>query len=100
MSADLKPVGGPKFRFQNVIAELVRDQRVVWHQTRGPMKSLDWVFELAPTAEGTQLALTLHYRMPHSLLGRLMDRLKTNRVIASACKVNLEGLKKKLESAN
>ena len=97
VSFDLKSVGGPKFRFQNTISELVRDQKVVWHQTRGPMRSLDWVFELAPTSQGTQLEAAIRYEMPYSLLGRLMDWLKMTRVVASACRVNLEGLKKSLE---
>jgi ribosome-associated toxin RatA of RatAB toxin-antitoxin module len=95
---DLKQVGGPKFHFDNVVAESVRDRKVVWRQTKGPMKELAWLFELTPTErEATKVAATIEYKMPYSILGRLMDKLKMNRVIDGACSVNLYGLKIRLE---
>ena len=95
---DLKQVGGPKFHFDNVVAESVRDRKVVWRQTKGPMKELAWLFELTPTErEATKVAATIEYKMPYSILGRLMDKLKMNRVIDGACSVNLDGLKIRLE---
>ncbi len=99
IDADLKPVGGPKFHFNSVIAESVKDRRVLWRQTNGPMKKLEWSFELNPGEKGTMLSLTISYKMPYSVFGYLMDRFKMNKVIDSACRVNLEGLKGKLESS-
>ena len=98
VKADLKPVGGPKFEFHNVIAEMIPGKKVVWRQTDGPLKRLEWVFELEPSAERTRLKLCLDYQMPYSILGRLIDWVKMNRVIASSCRVNLEGLKRTLEA--
>src|SRR6266566_4673607 len=63
---DLKQVGGPKFHFDNVVAESVRDRKVVWRQTKGPMKELAWLFELTPTeGEATKVAATIEYKMPY-----------------------------------
>lgn len=98
VEADLTSVGGPKFHFNNVIAEMVKDGKITWRQTRGPMKELEWLFELNPTEKGTIISLTISYQMPYSILGYVMDKLKMNRVIDSTCKVNLEGLKRKLEA--
>lgn len=41
VKADLKPVGGPKFEFDNVVAKLIDDKELVWRQTRGTMKRLE-----------------------------------------------------------
>ena len=41
VKADLKPVGGPKFEFDNVVAKLVDDKELVWRQTKGTMKRLE-----------------------------------------------------------
>jgi uncharacterized membrane protein len=97
VKADLKRIGGPKFEFDNVVAKLT-DNEVVWRQVKGPMKRMEWRFELAPTEKGTMLTLTMDYDMPYSIMGALMDKLKMNRVIGNACQMNLEGLKRKVES--
>ncbi len=98
--ADLGSVGGPKYTFDNVVAEMVEDRRLVWRQTKGSMKKLEWRFELEPSERGTRVNLAIDYQMPYSVLGALMDKLKMNRVIDSACTVNLQGLKGKLESSS
>jgi hypothetical protein len=107
VKADLKPVGGPKFEFDNVVAKLVDDKELVWRQTKGTMKRLEWHFHLEPIGrrsqnpEGggaTMLSLTIDYDMPYSFLGSIMDKVKMNRVITAACRVNLEGLKRNIEA--
>jgi ribosome-associated toxin RatA of RatAB toxin-antitoxin module len=100
ISADLKPVGGPKLEFDNIVAKLVDEREIVWKQTKGTMKKLEWRFILEPAndSKATNLSLTIDYEMPYSFFGSIMDKLKMNRVIDSACRLNLEGLKKKLES--
>jgi uncharacterized membrane protein len=105
VKADLKPVGGPKFEFDNVVAKLVDDKELVWRQTKGTMKRLEWHFHLEPIGtsqnpdgEATMLSLTIDYDMPYSFLGSIMDKVKMNRVITAACRVNLEGLKRKIEA--
>lgn len=99
--ADMKPVGGPKFDFENIVAKLIGDKEIVWKQTKGTMKKLEWHFLLEPADVGkaTRLSLTIDYEMPYSILGSIMDKIKMNRVIDSACRLNLEGLKRKMESA-
>jgi hypothetical protein len=105
VKADLKPVGGPKFEFDNVVAKLVDDKELVWRQTKGTMKRLEWHFHLEPIGTSqnpdggaTMLSLTIDYDMPYSFLGSIMDKVKMNRVITAACRVNLEGLKRKIEA--
>lgn len=100
IEADLKPVGGGKFNFKNLVQESIRDKKIVWKQIEGPMKELEWIFDIEPVGHAgnsTRLGLTLQYKMPYSFLGYLMDKVKMNRVLALACQVNLDGLKKKLE---
>lgn len=85
INADLKPVGGPKFEFDNIVAKLVDDKEIVWRQTKGTMKRLEWHFMLESLDSGTTvLSLTIDYEMPYSILGSIMDKLKMNRVINSA----------------
>jgi uncharacterized membrane protein len=103
VKADLKPVGGPKFEFDNVVAKLVENKELLWKQTKGTMKRLEWHFLLEPTvksenSEGaTRLSLSIDYDMPYSFLGSIIDKVKMNRVINAACQVNLEGFKRKIE---
>lgn len=101
IKADLKPVGGPKFEFDNVVAKLVDEKEIVWRQTKGTMKKLEWHFLLEPANEAkeTRLSLTIDYEMPYSFLGSIMDKIKMNRVIGAACQLNLEGLKRKVEES-
>ena len=97
IKADLKSVGGPKFDFDNIV-EKISDREIVWRQTKGSLKRLEWHFQLDPAEKGTKLALTIDYQMPYSFIGKLLDKVKMHRVIDSACQVNLEGLKKKAEN--
>ena len=97
IKADLKSVGGPKFDFDNIV-EKISDREIVWRQTKGSLKRLEWHFQLDPAEKGTRLALTIDYQMPYSFIGKLFDKVKMHGVIDSACQVNLEGLKKKAES--
>lgn len=105
VKADLKPVGGPKFEFDNVVAKLVEDEELVWKQTKGTMKRLEWHFILEPMEKNgnpqgaTRLSLSMEYEMPYSFFGSIMDKVKMNRVITSACRVDLEGLKRNIENA-
>ncbi|MDA4129634.1 MAG: SRPBCC family protein [Thaumarchaeota archaeon] len=97
IKADLKPMGRPRFEFDNIV-EKISDREIVWRQTKGSMKRLEWRFELDPAEKGTKLALTIDYQMPYSIIGKLLDKVKMHRVIDAACQVNLEGLKRKAES--
>jgi hypothetical protein len=104
VKADLKSVGGPKFEFDNIVAKLIDNKELVWKQTKGTMKRLEWHFLLEPINKSenpkgttTKLALTIDYDMPYSFLGLIMDKVKMNRVINAACQINLEGLKRKAE---
>jgi uncharacterized membrane protein len=104
VKADLKPVGGPKFEFDNVIAKLAENKELVWRQTKGSMKKLEWHFVIEPVSKNgdsqgaSRLFLAIDYEMPYSVFGAIMDKVKMYKVITGACKVNLEGLKGKLES--
>jgi len=104
VKADLKPVGGPKLEFDNVIAKMAENKELVWRQTKGSMKKLEWHFVIEPVSKNgdpegaSRLFLSIDYEMPYSFFGALMDKVKMNKVITSACQVNLEGLKGKLES--
>jgi uncharacterized membrane protein len=104
VKADLKPVGGPKFEFDNVIAKMAENKELVWRQTKGSMKKLEWHFVIEPVSKNgdpqgaSRLTLAIEYEMPYSVFGAIMDKVKMNKVITSACQVNLEGLKGKLES--
>jgi hypothetical protein len=68
------------------------------------MKRLEWHFVIEPIDKnekpqgGTRLSLVIDYEMPYSFFGAIMDKVKMNRVITAACQVNLEGLKRKIES--
>jgi hypothetical protein len=44
------------------------------------------------------LSFTIDYDMPYSFLGSIMDKVKMNTVITAARRVNLEGLKRKIEA--
>lgn len=41
----------------------------------------------------------MDYEMPYSFFGSLMDKIKMNKVVDSACRLDLEGLKKMAESS-
>jgi ribosome-associated toxin RatA of RatAB toxin-antitoxin module len=97
LKEDLKKIGGPKFE-ADIVVEKLTDKEIVWRQVKGPMKRLEWHFELSPTEKGTLLRLTIDYDMPYPIMGALLDKLKMNRVIGDAIQMALEGLKRKVES--
>lgn len=75
----MKPVGGPKFEFDNVVAMLADGKEIVWRQTKGTVKKLEWRFILETTdGDGTRLSLAIDYEMPHSILGSIKDKMKMN----------------------
>lgn len=106
VKADLKPVGGPKFEFDNIVAKLFKDEELVWTQTKGTMRRLEWHFVIEPIhrndnpQRASRLSLAIDYEMPYSFFGAIMDKVKMNRVISAACQVNLDGLKRLIESAD
>ena len=51
LKADLKLVGGSKFEFDNVIAKMAENKRLVWRQTKGSTKRLEWHFVIEPVSK-------------------------------------------------
>jgi hypothetical protein len=54
IQADLKRVGGPRFDFDNIV-EKISNREIVWRQTKGSLKRLEWHFQLDPAEKGTKL---------------------------------------------
>src|SRR6266852_1680325 len=54
IKADLKSVGGPRFDFDNIV-DKISDREIVWRQTKGSLKRLEWRFQLDPVEKGTKL---------------------------------------------
>ena len=90
--------GGRRFRWITEVAEMVAPRRFVDVQREGPFKSYRFVGELSPEESGTRADLTVEYRLPYGLLGRIVDATRVRRDVEESTRKSVENLRRILES--
>ena len=82
------------------VTEFVKNNKLTMHLTGTNTRSNDqtnyYVFE--PTTKGTRLTISSEYKMPYSILGKLIDLLVVKRMVEKTGIKMLDDLKKALET--
>lgn len=72
-------------------------QRATWRTTGGNLTAIG-VTTLEPTETGTRLTFMIDSELPHSILGKIIDKLVVSRQTENSIERGLEKLKKMLET--
>ena len=91
-------VGGAHGEWDMEVTEFVKNEKVV-QCTIGAGKfkgSFSWTYE--PTAKGTKVTFCMDYKLPYSVLGKLVDKLKVGKDLEKEIGKSQENLKKALEA--
>jgi ligand-binding SRPBCC domain-containing protein len=82
------------------VTEFVKNKNLTMHLTGANKRSHDethfYVFE--PTTKGTKFTMSMEYKLPYSILGRLLGALGVNRMIEGWLDKMAMNLKKALEA--
>jgi hypothetical protein len=82
------------------VTEFAKNKKLTMYLTGTNKRSNDqtnyYVFE--PTTKGTKLTISSEYKMPYSILGKLIDWLVVRRMVEKTGTKMLENLKKAIEA--
>jgi carbon monoxide dehydrogenase subunit G len=80
------------------ITEFVKNRKVSMRTIGASRVKMNVSQSFEPTAEGTKLTVANDYKLPYSMLGKLVDKLLVHKNIEKAIERNLEKIKKTLEA--
>jgi len=89
--------GGQVWEAEEETTELVKNKRHVHRQRSGALKKLEATDLFEPTEKGTKLTSILEYELPHSLLGKLVDKLKVRKDIEKSMDYTMKKTKELIE---
>ena len=84
--------GGVKSEWDTETTEWEPFRREAWRTTAGNLTCIGSV-TLTPTEVGTKATFMMDYELPHSVLGRAIDKLRVYRAIEKGAKTGLRRLK-------
>ena len=84
--------GGVKSEWDTETTEWEPFRREAWRTTAGNLTCSGSV-TLTPTEVGTKATFMMDYELPHSVLGRAIDKLRVYRAIEKGAKTGLRRLK-------
>ena len=82
------------------VTEFAKYKKLTMHLTGTNKRSNDQTnyYVFGPTAKGTRLTISSEYKMPYSVLGKLIDWLVVKRMVEKTGAKMLDDLKKALET--
>lgn len=85
-----------KSSWDAVMTEVKENELGVWRTTSG---SIDGVAtaSLSPTESGTRLSVSMDYKLPYSVIGRMLDKIRVQKELSRDFEVGLADLKYILE---
>ncbi len=90
-------IGGRKLDFEEELVEFVENRRITHRQTKGDFKREEGTLVFEATDRGTKLTETFDYKLPYSVLGKIIDKLKAGKDLERILKTNHERAKEFLE---
>ena len=89
---------GKKMEFNYEITESIENEKMTTRFTSKDVSGFG-IFSLKPTQTGTELSYVMEYRLPYSILGKIIDRLVIGREIEKEedLDTTFENLKNNLE---
>ena len=90
--------GGNQQEWDMEITEFVKNKKFT-SRTIGASKFKSTIlFTLEPTAKGTKMTYYVDYKLPYSVLGKLLDKLKVSKDMEKNNTKMLENIKKAIEA--
>lgn len=90
--------GGSTTEFDSEVIEFVRNEKFVSHTIGGSKFKGTASFTLEPIARRTRLNYSMDYKMPYSLIGKLIDKVSVHKKMEEGISNALENGKKALET--
>jgi uncharacterized membrane protein len=89
-------IAGSQWDFDAKMDEVKDNQQGIWHTTSGNIKSAIEA-DLRPVAPGTKLSMSMVYKLPYGVVGRMFDRIRMHKEVDMDFEVGLQDLKYILE---
>jgi carbon monoxide dehydrogenase subunit G len=90
--------GGSTMEFDSEVIEFVENKKLVSHTVGASKFKGTASFTLEPTAKGTKVTYSMDYKMPYSVLGKLIDKVSVHKKMEKGISDALENGKKALEA--
>ena len=89
--------GGSQAEYDMEYTEFEKNKKMISHSIRASKLDLKTWWTLEPTAKGTKVTHGGDYKLPYSILGKILDKLWTRRNMEKTIEKILEEMKKALE---
>jgi uncharacterized protein YndB with AHSA1/START domain len=83
--------------FDAEITEFEKNMKVTWHTIEASKFNITLSFALEPMTKGTKMTQYTDYKLPYSVLGKLLDKLKVSKEVDEEATKWMGNAKKALE---
>ena len=85
-----------KSDFDAEMIEIKENHQGIWHTTSGNIDGVAEV-DLIPIGSGTKLSMSMDYKLPYSVIGKMFDKIRMHKELDKDIEVGLQDLKYILE---
>jgi uncharacterized membrane protein len=90
-------IADTRSRWDAVMTEIKENEEGVWRTTSGSING-EAKASLSPTPSGTKLSMSMDYKLPYSVIGRMFDKIRVHKELDHDFEVGLRDLKYLLEN--
>jgi carbon monoxide dehydrogenase subunit G len=90
--------GGQQAEFDMEVIEFEKNKKMSRRTVGASKFKMQGSSTLEPTAKGTKLTTTMDYKLPYSILGKIIDKLKVSKDMEKSMERTLRDMKKALEA--
>lgn len=89
-------IAGAKSDFDAEMIEVKENQKGIWHTLSGNINGVAEA-DLISTNSGTKLSMSMDYKLPYSVIGKMFDKIRVHKELDKDFEVGLQDLKYILE---
>ena len=90
--------GGSQAEWDLEVIEFEKNKKISAHTVGTSKFKMETSYILEPTAKGTKLTASDDYKLPYSILGKIVDKLRVSKDIEKSSEKQLRDMKKALET--
>jgi uncharacterized membrane protein len=90
-------IADTRSRWDAVMTEVKENEMDMWRTTSGSINGVAKA-SLSPTPSGTKLSMSMDYKLPYSVIGRMFDKIRVHKELDHDFEVGLKDLKYLLEN--
>jgi uncharacterized membrane protein len=91
-------IADTRSRWDAVMTEVKENELGEWRTTSGSINGVTKA-SLCPTESGTKLSMSMDYKLPYSVIGRMFDKIRVHKELEKDFEVGLRDLKYLLEKS-